>query len=273
VAIVSGVDQNNITNLKLFAKFGLKPALTSGPPLGGTHSAGEIYADSNIDLWQCIVGGTPGTWIFYGWKEEHYGGDLAGSSYTVAVAAGNSVSLEVPTTGRRGFIRKLSVWGADSIFAASNIDVPFRVACYPNESLAGREQLWSVSGQIRKTFITAPAGAGGSTATLSTVATTNLDDLVRLRKAVGPLEEYQRVVGRNTGTSVVTFDETLVNSFVANDNIMFVNEFVQIPWRNNSGVPANTKKIYLNFFNDDVSQTVIFGYEVLFESQGGGIPI
>jgi hypothetical protein len=273
VAVIHGTDQDNITNRKIFAQLGMVPGGSPGAPVAGAHVKGEFYLDSVLDIWQCITAGTPGVWIFWGWKEEKVGGLANGTSYTGAAAAGAGVVLEVPTTGRRGFIRRLLVWGADAAYAASNIDVPFRVVCYPNENREGREQLWSVNGQVRKTYLTAPAAATNNTFVVNTITPTNLDDLLRMRQAAGPLEEYQRVVGRNTGTLTVTIDETLVNSFATNDNVMFVNEYVDLPWRNNSGVGANSQKIYLEFKNDHPSQAVVFGYEVLFESIGGGLPI
>lgn len=273
VAVVSGTDQSTIASLKLFSQFGLKPAGSPGAPSSGTHSVGEFHLDSLLNIYQCISAGTPGTWIFWGWKETRVGGEDDGSSYTSTVSAGSSETLEVSTVGRRGYIRSLLVWGADPARGAVNVDSPFRIACYPNESLRGREQLWSVSGQIRKTFTSTTASSGQPVVDVDDVSATNLDDLVRVVALTGPDEEYQRVIARNTGTLEVTFDENLVNDLEASDELLFVNEFIFLPWRNNSGVALNANKIYLRFFNDDPTEDLLFGYDILFENVGGGVPV
>jgi len=41
----------------------LAPAETSGPPIAGTHSVGQIWMDSLGTLFQCIAAGMPGTWV------------------------------------------------------------------------------------------------------------------------------------------------------------------------------------------------------------------
>ena len=43
----------------------LVPAGTTGAPTGGTHNRGELFVDTNGQLFQCIVGNgtTPGTWV------------------------------------------------------------------------------------------------------------------------------------------------------------------------------------------------------------------
>lgn len=274
VGLVKGTDQASITGLKAFSQFGFQPGASPGAPVAGSHAKGEIFMDSVLDQWLCTVAGTPGTWVFYGWKESLAGGAADGSSYTATITAGSFVDLEIVTTGRRGWIRKLNIWGADPAYAASNIlSHPVRVICYPNENKHGREQIWSTNAEIRKTYLTAPASGGAGSFTASSVGGTNLDDLIRMRKAVGPLEEYQRVTNRNTGTLVVDVDETLVNSFATNDNVMFVTEIIDAPWRNNSGVGAQSQKIFLRFRNDHPTDDVVVGYELLLEEIGGGLPI
>jgi hypothetical protein len=41
----------------------LDPAGASGPPATGAHALGQFWMDSLGVLWQCMVAGTPGTWV------------------------------------------------------------------------------------------------------------------------------------------------------------------------------------------------------------------
>lgn len=265
-------DQTGVTGVKQFGQLAMTPSGITGPPASGAHVDGEFSMDQNNDVWLCITAGTPGTWVLYSWKESVAGG-LAAGSYTGSVAPGASVNLDLTFTGRRGWMRKMNIWAALSTFVQADLDIPFRVKCYPNENREERELLWAVSGQIRSTFITGAVGAGANIIPLNSVGGVNLDDLVRLRKAVGPLEEYQRVSVRSTAPVQVTVFETTVNSFVANDLFMAVTEFVNLPYRNNSGVPANQNKLFLKFHHDGPSSTIVFGYHVFVEEMGGGVPI
>ena len=282
---LGGVDSNDITSRKAFSQFGLVPSGSTGAPTSGTHNAGEIHMDQNHDLYMCISTGTPGTWIFYGWKETRFGGNSDATNYVTAaggiglvaaasnVAAGGNVVLEVPTSGRRGWIRKMNVWAVDQALAASEIDIPFRIRAFPNENLAGREQLWSVAGQARKTYTSGSASSGQETVGVNDSNIANLDDLVRLHVKATPIEEFQRVIVRRVGPPELDMDENLVTSMVANDIVCFCTEYVNLPWRNNSGVGANSKKIYLQFVNDDAAQAVVFGVDLLFDEIGGGSPV
>lgn len=282
---LGGTDSDNITGRKAFSQFGLVPAGIPGPPAGGAHNAGEFHMDSLLDIYQCISTGTPGTWIFYGWKESRFGGNSNAANYVTAagglavvasasnVAAGGSVVLEVPTSGRRGWIRKLNVWAVDQALGASNIDIPFRVVAYPNENLEGRGQLWAVSGQARKTYTSGVVASGQPVVGVNDSDIANQDDLVRLHVKATPIEEFGRVLSRNVGPPIITLDENVVNAMVANDIVMFATEWVNMPWRNNSGVGANQKKIYLRFINDAAAQAVVFGVDLLIEETGGGAPV
>lgn len=252
----------------------ITPAASPGAPVAGAHVAGEIYRDSNQDLWQCVTSGTPGDWVFFGFKEETFGGDIAGTSYTGTIVAGGSEVLELTMTGRRGWIRKLNLWGAAPSFAAGDVDVSMRVVAYPNENLEGREQLWMFSWQLRTTYATAIANVGASSIAANNLGIANNDDLVRVRKlADTDAEEYQRVTARDTLNNEIDLDETLINALAANDPIMFVTELLNAPVRNNSVNPGDLNTIFLEIFNDDDTTDVIVGYELLFENQGGGIPI
>lgn len=254
-------------------KLAILPNAGSGPPSSGTHVVGEIYRDSNQDKWECVVAGTPGEWVFFGFKEQSFGGAADGTSYTATISADSSVVLELTITGRRGVIRKLSLWGADPSFAASDIDVNMRIACYPNENVEGREQLWMTSWQLRKTYATAVAAVSANAIEVNDIGLANNDDLVRCRAAAGVTEEYQRIIGRDVPNDEIDLDETLVNALAINDNIMFVTEIVGAYVRNNSATPAEEFKIFLEIFNDDATQDVVVGYEVLVENVGGGVPI
>jgi len=41
----------------------LTPSGATGAPAASAHTAGELYVDSNGDLFYCTAGGTPGTWV------------------------------------------------------------------------------------------------------------------------------------------------------------------------------------------------------------------
>lgn len=254
-------------------KIAILPNASPGPPALGAHVAGEIYRDVNIDKWECVVGGAPGDWVFFGFKEESFGGALDGTSYTATIAADSSVVLELTTTGRRGWIRKMSLWGADPAYAASDIDVTMRVAAYPNENREGREQLWLTTWQLRKTFATAIASIGANAIEVNDLGLANNDDLVRVRAAAGVTEEYQRVLGRDVANNEIDVDETLIDALGINDNVMFVTEIIDAPVRNNSATPGEEFKVFLEIFNDDATQAVVVGFDILLENVGGGIPV
>ena len=58
----------------------LVPSATTGAPKTGTHHKGELYVDSNFDLFYCKADGTPGTWkgddavAKSRWQPPAYGG-------------------------------------------------------------------------------------------------------------------------------------------------------------------------------------------------------
>lgn len=265
VAVVLGTDQNDITSRKAFSQFGLVPAGATGAPVAGTHNAGEFHLDDQNDLYFCTTTGTPGTWIFWGWKEE-----TTTVTTSLSVAAGATATAEIATAGRRGFIRKLIVWGSESAAAAA-VDlaaIPFRVVCHPNENREGREQLWSVGGTVRKSYFSAGEAVGQNVLSVNDVDIINLDDLIRVRNT-DPDEEFQRVISRDTGAGTITVDETLVNAMATNDHVMFCTELIDLPWRNNSGTPSETNKIFLEFKNDHDTQGLVFGYQAIWENVGG----
>jgi predicted nuclease of predicted toxin-antitoxin system len=147
------------------------------------------------------------------------------------------------------------------------------IAAYPNENREGREQLWRTSWQLRKTYATAIASIGAAAVEVSDLGLANNDDLVRLRAAAGVTEEYQRVTGRDVANNEIDVDETLINALAINDNVMFVTEIIDAPVRNNSATPGEEFKVFLEIFNEDATQAVVVGYEVLMENVGGGIPV
>jgi len=231
---------------------------------------GTFYVDADDDVYYCTAGGTPGTWKFWGWKAVVEGGAANGSSYTGAIAAGASADLVVTNTkGRRGIIRKFNVWGSDSVYGISDESIPFRVACYQDENYEGREMMWMVQDVARKTN-TSGVAAGNAVIPVTTVNIADPDSLLRLRQIAGPLEEYGRVTVRTPGGPSYTVDENIANTLAANDIVMSVTEFGDLPWYNNSSVGVNYEKVYLRFFNDHATATVVFGYEIYFECVGGG---
>lgn len=273
--VIRTTGDQSLAGIKTFADsiFGLTPAGTSGAPTTGTHAQGEFFLDDQLDLYQCIVAGTPGTWQFYGWKENIDGGALNGISYTGTASAGSSVDLEINTTGRRGVLRFLRIWGADPAFATGDIDVEFRVAAFPNENMESRQQLWEVTGRIRRTTLSAGVGSGVTTLPVVGVGGVVVGDLVRLRQDAGPLEEYARVSAVDAGVPDIDVFETTANALALDDHVMMVTELTEMPWRNNSGVPSESQKIFLRFYNDHPSQDVVFGYEATFDDIGGGLPV
>lgn len=40
----------------------LEPASSPGAPTSGTYLSGDVYMDSEREIWRCLQGGTPGTW-------------------------------------------------------------------------------------------------------------------------------------------------------------------------------------------------------------------
>ena len=265
-------NQLAIAGQKQFTALALTPAVGAGPPAAGAHIAGEFFMDLNLDVWMCTVAGTPGSWTFWGWKEQNLGGAVAGSSYTAACAATTSVDLALVATGRRGVIRKAVVWGADDAFAVVDVDAPFRLEAYPNENYEGREMLWTIAGQIRSTNFSGAEAAPQSTLDVNTVGNVALDDLARLRNTVVE-EEYGRVTVRTPGGPSIDVDEVTVYDYLLNDPVMYCTEALELYWKNNSAVPANYYKIYLRFYNDHPTQDLIFGYQFFIENIGGGQPV
>lgn len=260
-----------ITGQKQFNQFMLTPAGVPGAPTSGAHSKGEFHMDSNGDIWQCTVSATPGTWVFFGWKEQDFGGNPDGSSYTGTISAGSTLDLELTGTGRRGMFRKSIFWGAAPAYAATNIDAPFRVEAYPNENYLGQELLWTVTAQVRTSYMSGTETAPQTVIGMNSVGAVALDDLVRLRRlATTVAEEYGRVITRTPGDPSITLDEATVADFAANDPVMMATEVLGLYWKNNSGNPANAHKIYLRFYNDHPSQDLIIGYDMKLENIGGG---
>jgi hypothetical protein len=271
--VVKSTGDVSIAGKKVFSDgtIALTPQGAPGPPAAGTWSRGAFYTDSEDDVWYCLTGGTPGTWRFWGWRQTTVGG-LA-TSYTGAVAAGATTDVTISTLkGRRGVVRKMWVWGSDSVRAADNQDVPYRVSCHSNENFYGKDMIWMVTGQLRKTYLTPGGGmaSGTAVATVSTVNIAEPDDLLRFRKAVGPAEEYGRITVRTPGGPSFTVDENVTNAFAQNDLVMVATEFLELPWWNDSAVAGNYQKMYLRFHNDDDTATVVFGYELFVEQIGGG---
>ena len=263
-----------ITGQKSFNQFMFTPAATPGAPTSGAHSAGEFHMDSNLDIWQCTVSATPGTWVFWGWKEQNFGGAVAGTSYTGTITATNTLDLNFTATGRRGMFRKSIFWGAAPAYAATNIDAPFRVECYPNENYLGQEQLWTATAQVRTSYLTGTETAPQTVLGMNSVGAVALDDLVRMRRLAATVaEEYGRVITRTPGDPSITVDEATVNDMLANDPIMMCTEVLGLYWKNNSGNPANSHKVYLRFYNDHPTQDLIIGYDMKLENIGGGVGI
>jgi hypothetical protein len=272
--IVKTTTDQDIAGAKRFSGFGFQPSGISGPPVAGTWVAGQMSMDQNHDIWLCTTGGTPGTWVFWGWKETKQGGAADGSSYTGTIAAGASADVSFTLSSRRGVIRKAIFWGASPAYAAADLDVPFRVEAYPNEAYEGREMLWTLSGVIRTTYMSGVAGAGSVILPVNSVGSVALDDLIRLRKLAGTdAEEYGRIITRTPGGPSITVDEATVNALAANDPVMMCTEVLDMYWSNNSAIVANKQKLYLRFYNDDPVLSVIFGYDLHLEQIGGGNPI
>lgn len=272
--VVRTTGDQTITGQKQFNQFMLTPAGISGPPTTGAHLAGEFHMDSNYDIWQCVSDGTPGTWVFFGWKEQFFGGNTDGSSYTGTVSAGSTLDLNFTATGRRGMFRKSIFWGAAPSYAATNIDAPIRVEAYPNENYLGQELLWTVTAQVRTTYISGVETAPQTVLSVNSVGAVALDDLVRVRKLAATVaEEYGRVITRTPGGPSITLDEATTNDLAANDPVMMATEVLGLYWKNNSGNPANSSKVYLRFYNDHPTQDLIIGYHMNLENIGGGVSV
>jgi hypothetical protein len=272
--VVRTTGNQSITGAKDFAALAMTQSAISGPPIAGAHVKGEFNMDANMDIWMCVTAGTPGTWTFWGWKEQNFGGNTDGSSYTGTATAGNTVDLALTATGRRGVIRKGVFWACAPAYAATDIDAPFRVECYPNENYLGQEMLWTLTMQARTSYITGAEVAPQTVLSVNSVGSVALDDLVRVRRMLATVaEEYGRIITRTPAGPSFTLDEVTINDYAANDPVMMCSEALEMYWKNNSGVPANHHKIYLRFYNDHPTQDLIFGYHLYVENIGGGVPI
>jgi hypothetical protein len=262
-------------------KLGLIPHGTdTGAPIAGAWIAGDLFVDANLNLFRCILTGTPGTWQFWGgaYSEGIDYNTLVGeenAAYTDLVVADSHIHIELIVAANRGVFRRLLIWATDPSgpddFPATEFDFPYRVVCHPNESLYGREQLWSISGQARKTYLTGAVSLS-NVVPVMTVDQGAPDDLVRLRRKLATVgEEYGRITVRTTSPIQFEMDEDVINTFAQNDPMMFVTEFVELPWMNNS--VAEPRKIFLTLFNDGevgVDPDVKFGYQYDVEYFGGG---
>lgn len=272
--VVRTTGDQAITGVKEFSGFKLTPAMSAGPPGSGTHVVGEFHMDSNLDIWFCTGAGTPGTWTFWGFKEQVLGGATDGSSYTGTVSAGSTLDTELTLTGRRGVFRKIFLWGAAPSYSAANIDAPFRLEAYPNSDRLGLEMLWTVTAQVRTTYISGAETAPQTVLSVNSVGAVALDDLVRLRKLAATVaEEYGRVITRTPGGPSITVDEATNNDLAANDPVMMVTEVMELYWKNNDADPADYYKVFLRWYNDHPTQDLIFGYQFVAENLGGGIPV
>lgn len=285
IDVTSGVVVNtgvqNVGGIKRFtaSSLGLTPAALPGPPVGAgtTYAAGDLYLDSNRVLWMCYSAGAPGDWQLFGWDYSQ-GIDLVISAgednadYTGEIPAGSYEDVTISVTGNRGIIRKLTIWATDPAggddFPATDLDQAYRVGCYASHTRYGREAMWIVLGQARKTYLT--AGATGGVDTDLTVNDINLagpDDLLRVRDKATPAEEYGRVETRDAGGLQYELDREVLNTFNINDPVMIVTEFLELPFVNLSLVTPQS--VFLRFFNDGATN-VKFGYQLDVESIGGG---
>ncbi len=61
-APVSKSDPTNSAGTGVPLLFLLTPGHV-GPPTGGPYSLGSFWVDFHGTLWQCVVAGSPGTWV------------------------------------------------------------------------------------------------------------------------------------------------------------------------------------------------------------------
>lgn len=285
IDVTSGVVVNagnqNIGGIKRFtaSSLGLTPAAAPGPPIGGgtAYVAGDLYLDSDRVLWMCYNAGSPGDWQLFGWAYEQ-GIDVTitaledNADYTGEVPAGSYEDVSITVTGNRGVVRKLVVWATDPAggddWPATDLDQAFRISCYATHNYLGREQIWSVLGQARKTYLTAGLTGGvDKDLPVNDVSIAGPDDLIRMRAKAGPGEEYARITVRDAGAVEYSVDVEVLNTFLVNDPIMIATEFVELPFICDSAVSPQT--LFLRFSNDGATN-VKFGYQLDVESIGGG---
>jgi hypothetical protein len=276
--VVKTTTDQNIVGIKRFtgSSFGLSyHATDAGAPGAGTWLKGDFFCDVNGQVWRCTLGGTPGTWQYWGAGLDNriIAGVCTGTNivYTGTITAGSHEHVAIDVSGNFGTIQKLVVWGSDPTFGVSDFDQAFRIICHPNENYLGREQIFDLSGQIRKTNLTA-----GMTATVdveafvTTVGQGTEGDLVRMRRLAATIgEEYGRIDVRNTTPPSFEFaaTEPVQQTFDIADPMMFVNEFVYLPYYNNSSGFPN--KLFLTFINDGAASAV-YGYSYVLTYSGGG---
>lgn len=246
----------------------------SGPPTFGTWAVGDFFLDVDMMLWRCTSASPADAWQFWGSALQEgitptvisTGANLV---YTGEIASGSTELVEIPITGNFGVVKKLHVWGRDNADAVVELDQPFRVACFPNDDASGREQIWSVSGMMRKTNLSAGMLISTDEATVTSVNHGAPGDLVRMRHVTATIgEEYSRVSVRSTTPSPkYTFYDNVLQAYDIGDALCFVTEFVYLPYWNNDIAKPNT--LFLKFYNDGAT-TVKYGYQLNLLLLGGG---
>jgi hypothetical protein len=251
---------------------------TVGPPVAGAWQAGDFFVDVNLLLWRCISTGTPGTWQFFGTSlEENIDSDPAAgtdtATYTAEIACESSLDLDISVSANFGYVQKLCIWASQSTWPTGDINQPFRIACFPNSNREQRDLLWMQPGQWRK--VSLAAGMTGGVDNVAQVTDVDLgaeDELVRMRKLAGTdAEEYARIQTRDTSAVAFTLHEAVLNTFAADDPVMFVTEVVMMPFLCND--PLNPFTLFLTVYNDGTVGTdadVVVGYQMNLQYMGGG---
>lgn len=102
------------------------PASVPGAPTSGTFITGQLWRDSAGALWECTVGGSPGTWIIYlpaivtGTASLNFGSISAGATEELTITvtgavAGDAVALGCPVAIEAGLILMAYVSAADTV--------------------------------------------------------------------------------------------------------------------------------------------------------------
>lgn len=235
----------------------------SGAPTAGTYTEGAIFTDVDGNKWLCTASGTPGTWVFWGSRLVTYDTELTGT-----VAAGGSVTIEIPTIGRRGIISRLRVFAQDDL--DSTYDIPFRVAIYSKETLLGRDRIALLFGYSRKVRSSSTITGGSTTINVETLGSILGEDLVYIADTSEPTSgsaEYNRISG--TGTlQLFTYDE-LLNSYDVQSSIIKTEEYSSIHWYNDTLTAAEKNKLFMVIINDHATLSTSFGYDLVLENLGG----
>jgi hypothetical protein len=236
-----------IGDKKRFNAVGFTPQGAAGPPAAGAWVVGDLVLDSAGVMWRCTTAGSPGKWSLFQGKLLNFG-PTSFNNGGPGLAPEASMDGIIDITGRRVHISRLRVWASDP--ATLEFDLPFRLELYANEDRQARDLIARLNGMFRKVETSGINAAGQTTVNVNALGSIFRNDLVYLLDAAGVLNEFNRVSARLSGPERYTMVDELLNPYADDSEVLYVSEFFNLVFFNNSLDPLEQQKIFWRLHHD-----------------------